>query len=183
VLACSRDQLTSESQAESPALLAEACAKGGRVAEGLEGLQEALALLRSSRAFFYEAELHRLSGVLLQQSQRPGGTETVDASFQQAIEIARRQNTKSLELRACTSLGRLWQESGQSAEALALLRPVFDWFGEGRDTPDLTAARALLAELESPTTSPAAGERTALRRRRPRCRGAAAVAAAAEASA
>ncbi len=67
--------------------------------------------------------------------------------FQQAIQIARRQSAKSLELRAATSLARLWQQQGKKAEARELLAPVYNWFTEGFDTADLKDAKALLDKL------------------------------------
>jgi predicted ATPase len=67
--------------------------------------------------------------------------------FRQALTIARRQQAKSLELRAAISLARLWQQQGKRAKAYGLLEPVYNWFTEGFDTPDLQAAKALLAEV------------------------------------
>ena len=71
-----------------------------------------------------------------------------EACFQRALDVARRQETKSLELRAAMSLARLWQQQGKHAEARALLAPVYDWFTEGFDTADLQEAKGLLEELE-----------------------------------
>jgi len=90
--------------------------------------------------------LYRLRGELLLQHAvaQPGEAE---ACFQQALAIARRQQAKSLELRAATSLARLWQQQGKRREAHALLAPVYHWFTEGFDTADLKEAKALLAEL------------------------------------
>ncbi len=67
--------------------------------------------------------------------------------FQKAIEVARKQSAKSLELRAATSLARLWQQQGKKEEARELLAPVYNWFTEGFDTADLKDAKALLDEL------------------------------------
>jgi predicted ATPase len=144
------------------ALLAEASAQGGQTTEGLEALTEALALLATSGVRWWEAELHRLRGELLLQSgvqspeasvhtppavrRLPQAAET-EACFQQALDIARHQQAKSLELRAGMSLSRLWQQQGKQAEARALLAPVYSWFTEGFDTPDLQEAKALLEEL------------------------------------
>ena len=72
---------------------------------------------------------------------------TPETCFQKAIDIARRQQAKSLELRASTSLARLWQSQGKRREAYDLLAPVYGWFTEGFDTADLKEAKALLAEL------------------------------------
>jgi predicted ATPase len=70
-----------------------------------------------------------------------------EAQFQQAIEIARSQSAKFWELRAATSLARLWRDQGKNAEARDLLAPVYGWFSEGFDLPDLKEAKALLEEL------------------------------------
>ena len=73
----------------------------------------------------------------------------VEACFNQAIEIARKQSAKSLELRAATSLSRFWHDQGKRKEAHELLAPIYDWFTEGFDTGDLKEARALLDELHA----------------------------------
>ena len=92
------------------------------------------------------AELHRLQGeVLLGMSD--GSRERAEACFRCGLQIARDQKAKSLELRAATSLARLWRDQGKSTEARALLAPVYGWFTEGFDTLDLVEARALLDEL------------------------------------
>jgi len=101
------------------------------------------------RERFWEAELHRLQGELLQQAAR--GTShaalTPEACFGQALAIARRQQAKAWELRAATSLARLWQRQGQRTEAYELLAPVYGWFTEGFDTADLQDAKTLLEAL------------------------------------
>jgi len=128
------------------ALLAEASAQVGQTAEGLEALAEALATLARSRERWWEAELYRLRGELLLQHAvaQPGEAETC---FQQALVVARRQQARSLELRAAMSLARLWQQHGKRAEAHELLAAVYGWFTEGFDTADLQEARILLEEL------------------------------------
>jgi predicted ATPase len=73
--------------------------------------------------------------------------QRAETSFRRALEIARRQQAKSWELRAATSLARLWGERGRRAEARDLLAPVYDWFTEGFDTADLKQAQALLNQL------------------------------------
>jgi predicted ATPase len=90
----------------------------------------------------YEAELYRLKGEL----SLMGGEEevAVEADFRQAMDIARRQSAKSLELRAATSLSRLWLKGGKPDEARQLLAEVYNWFTEGFDTADLLEAKALL---------------------------------------
>jgi predicted ATPase len=128
------------------ALLAEACTHSEQNAEGLEALAAALARLGKSEVQWWEAELHRLKGELLLQHAvaQPGEAE---ACFQQALAVARRQQAKSLELRAAMSLAHLWQHQGKRAEAYALLAEVYKWFTEGFDTADLQEAKALLEAL------------------------------------
>ncbi len=70
-----------------------------------------------------------------------------EACFRQALDIARRQQAKSLELRAAMSLSRLWRQEGKHKDARELLAPIYDWFTEGFDTPDLKEAKVLLEEL------------------------------------
>jgi predicted ATPase len=136
------------------ALLAEVSAQVGQstegleaLTEGLEALAEALAILPKSGVRWWEAELYRLKGALLLQHAVAQPKE-VEACFQQALAVARRQQAKSLELRAAMSLARLWQQQGRRAEAYALLAPIYGWFTEGFDTADLIEAKALLHELE-----------------------------------
>ena len=89
---------------------------------------------------------HRLQGVLLLQ-QTLTQQEEAEACFQQALDITRRQEAKSLELRAAMSLAQLWQQQGKRHEAHDLLAPVYNWFTEGFDTVDLQEAKALLDAL------------------------------------
>jgi predicted ATPase len=96
--------------------------------------------------FKWEAEIRRLRGVLLLRQPEAPQAEA-EACFHQALDVARRQEAKSLELRAAMSLARLWQQQGKPAEARALLTPVYTWFTEGFDTADLQEARALLHAL------------------------------------
>ena len=128
------------------ALFAEASAKVGQTAEGLEALTEALATLARSMTRWWEAEMYRLRGELLLQ-QTVAQMEEAEVCFQQALAVARRQQAKSLELRAAMSLARLWRRQGKQVEAHELLAPVYGWFTEGFDTADLQEAKALLEEL------------------------------------
>jgi predicted ATPase len=121
-------------------------AKIGQTATGLEALAEALATVVNSRVRWWEAELHRLKGKLLLVLSTDN-TPEAEACFHQALDIARRQAAKSLELRAATSLSRMWQQQGKRAEAYELLAPIYNWFTEGFGTADLQEAKALLAEL------------------------------------
>jgi predicted ATPase len=126
--------------------LAEAQAKAGYPEEGLAALAEALTFVEETGEGYYEAESHRLRGELL--LQRGDGAEA-EASFHKAIEVARRERAKSWELRATTSLCRLWQQQGKPEKARQHLAGIYDWFTEGFDTPDLKMAKMLLEELSS----------------------------------
>ena len=128
------------------ALLAEAYGKVKQAEEGLRVLAEALAAVAKTGEHSYEAELHRLKGELLLRQAVPDEPQA-ESCFRQALDIARRQQAKSLELRAAMSLSRLWQEQGKRQEAHDLLAPIYGWFTEGFDTADLQEARALLAAL------------------------------------
>jgi predicted ATPase len=134
------------------ALLGEACGATGQLAEGLRLLAEALAFAEQSGERFFEAEIHRLKGELLLQSEAPQAA--VEECFHQAIKVAQRQEAKSLELRAVMSLARLWQRQGKSAEAQQRLAEIYGWFSEGFDTADLKDAKVLLDELQSQTALP-----------------------------
>ncbi len=143
-------------------LLAEGCEKAGSPEEGLNVLVEALEKVNSSGERVYEAELHRLKGMMtLQQAKQKSKGKSqkskietdpqgeAEAYFQKAISIAQRQEAKSLELRATMCLARLWLAQGKGAEAHRRLAAVYNWFTEGFDTADLQEAKALLAQLTS----------------------------------
>jgi len=132
------------------ALLAKAYGKVGQAEQGLTALAEALATAERTGERWWEAELHRLKGelVLAQAGGERSSVEAAAACFQQALDIARHQQAKSLELRAAMSLARLWQHQGKRATARQMLAEVYGWFTEGFDTADLQEARALLDELE-----------------------------------
>jgi predicted ATPase/DNA-binding winged helix-turn-helix (wHTH) protein len=131
------------------ALQAEAHGKGRHVAEGLRELDEALGLVAATGECFWEAELYRLKGELLQQADATPQKVawSSEGCFQTAIEVACRQQARSLELRAATNLARLWQHQGKCHEAQELLIPIYEWFTEGFETADLQEARALLEAL------------------------------------
>jgi predicted ATPase len=146
------------------ALLADAYGKSGRTEEGLLVLAEASAVVEKTGEHLSDAELSRLKGELLLQSgaQAPElrvssaytplpilHGEEAEACFGHAVNIARLQQAKSLELRASTSLARLWQTQGKRQDASDLLAPVYGWFTEGFDTADLQDAKALLDELSA----------------------------------
>jgi TOMM system kinase/cyclase fusion protein len=127
------------------ALLAEAHGTMGQSEAGLIALTEALTLADTTEERYYEAELYRLKGALLLQQNADNQAEA-ETSFQHAIHIAQNQQAKSWELRAATSLTRLWQQQGKRQEAHDFLAPVYHWFTEGFDTADLQEAKALLDE-------------------------------------
>jgi class 3 adenylate cyclase/tetratricopeptide (TPR) repeat protein len=157
-------------QSQNPfilALLAEACGKVGQVEEGLTMLTKVLAFVDKTGVRYSEAETYRLKGELKLQSCRvgmahqdvriseagtvggahPTGEDEAEACFLKAIEIARKQQAKSLELRAVMSMSRLWQRQGKQAEAHTMLSEIYGWFTEGFETKDLQEAKALLEEL------------------------------------
>jgi TOMM system kinase/cyclase fusion protein len=130
------------------ALLAEAYGSLGQTAEGLSLLAEALATVDRTGERGWAAELHRLQGeLLLAQAGERQRVSEAEACLHQALDVARRQQAKSWELRAATSLSRLWQQQGKRAAAHALLAPIYGWFTEGFDTADLQEAKALLEAL------------------------------------
>ena len=127
-------------------LLAEAYGKAGQIEAGLTLLAEALAEVATTGEHLYEPELYRLKGelTLALSAEHHADAETC---FRQALDMAHRQEAKSLELRAAMSLARLWQHQSKRAEAHQLLAEVYGWFSEGFDTADLQEAKALLEEL------------------------------------
>lgn len=128
------------------ALMAEGYERGGQREEGLTLLAAALALADKNGERVAEAELYRLKGELLLQ-RSPDNQPEAESCFHQAIAIAQNQSAKSWELRAATSLARLWQSQDKRQDAYNLLAPVYNWFTEGFDTADLIDAKALLNEL------------------------------------
>jgi predicted ATPase len=110
-------------------------------------MAEAISAMSAVGPCYYQAEVHRLKGELLLQRSLDNQAEA-ESSFHHALDLARNQQAKSLELRAATSLARLWQQQGKRQEAHDLLAPVYHWFTEGFDTADLKDAKALLDELE-----------------------------------
>jgi predicted ATPase len=128
-------------------LLAEAYGVTGSPAAGLMAITEALTLVDNTGERWYEPELHRLNGALLLQQSADYHAEA-QACLQQALDLARSLPAKSWELRATTSLARLWQHQGKRDEAYQLLAEVYGRFTEGVDTADLQeATKALLDDL------------------------------------
>jgi predicted ATPase len=128
------------------ALLAETHGIIGQPEAGLTALAEALTLADTTGERWYEPELYRHKGELLLQQNADNQAEA-ESYFQHAISIAQSQQAKSWELRATTSLGRLWHQQGKRQEAHDLLASVYNWFTEGFDTADLKDAKALLDAL------------------------------------
>jgi predicted ATPase/DNA-binding winged helix-turn-helix (wHTH) protein len=127
-------------------LLAEAYGQAGQLQAGLQALAEALTQVAETDERWWEAELYRLHGDLLLHLPSPD-VSRAEASFHQALEVARRQQAKALELRAAMSLSRLWQQQARRTEARQLLADVYGWFTEGFDTADLQTAKTVLEEL------------------------------------
>ncbi len=128
------------------ALLADVHGRLGQAEEGLVATAEALTEVARTGERFWEAELQRLTGQLLLQAD-PANQPEAEACFHRAIAIARSQKARSWELRAATSLARLWRDQGKPDAARELLAPVYDGFTEGFETADLRAAHELLNEL------------------------------------
>jgi len=160
-LAAHRATETTLGQPYFLALVAEAWAWVGQADAGLHALDEALAATHQTGERLYEAELHRLKGELLLQSSvrsptsnvetrvldTPPGASEAETCFRQALDVARRQQARSLELRTALSLSRLWQQQSKRTAAHDLLAPIYGWFTEGFDTADLQEAKALLEDL------------------------------------
>jgi predicted ATPase len=127
--------------------LAEGLADAGPVAEGLAAVDQALGQSESSEERWCIAELLRVKGELILSGNSPDTAAAAGDHFRQAVDWARRQGALSWELRAATSLARMWRDQGRSKEARELLAPVYDRFTEGFETADLKASRALLDEL------------------------------------
>jgi len=135
-------------------LLIKALMKAGRIEESLAYVAEALAIINRTGERHWEGEIHRLKGESLLQSAAGDKPTAIsdkrieaEACFQKAIEFARRQQARSLELRATMSLARLWRQQGKTAEERQALAEIYNWFTESLDTSDLQDAEALLEEL------------------------------------
>jgi hypothetical protein len=125
-------------------VVADTYRRADRVNEALTALEELERLMQATSDRADEAPLHLIRGDLLIGL---GDSPTAETSFQKSIDVARRQSAKLYELRASTSLARLWREHGKRDEARDLLAPIHGWFTEGFDTPYLREAKALLDEL------------------------------------
>ena len=125
--------------------LAEAHAMLGQPGEARDYLAEAARIVETTEERLFEAELlYRVPGDLLNAA---GDQSAAEQCYRRDITVAERQSAKLLQLRASTSLARLWRDQGKHAEARDLLDPIYNWFTEGFDAPDLKNARTLLDEL------------------------------------
>jgi predicted ATPase len=132
-------------QARYLCMIAATCARWRRAVEGSRVIAEAKDLVTRNNEHMWVSELDRLEGELRQL--QGASVADIEARFQNALAVSRQQRAKSFELRAATSLARLWCDQGKRTEARDLLTPVYSWFTEGFDTPDLQEARSLLDEL------------------------------------
>jgi predicted ATPase len=130
--------------------LAQAHARLGQFDEARRCIGEAIAASETSKESWCDADIHRLAGEIVLLSGGPD-TAKAEAHFERALAIARKQQARSFELRAAMSMARLWRDQGKCAEARDILAPVYGWFTEGFNTPDLREAKALLDELATPS--------------------------------
>jgi len=126
------------------ALLAKACEIAGQIEEAADLLDDALQIVERTGERWLEAELHRHKGELVLRDGQPDAAEEL---FRKALSIAKQQEAKLWQLRAAVSLARLCRDRGHRTEARDLLAPIYEWFTEGFDTPDLKEAKVLLDEL------------------------------------
>jgi predicted ATPase len=128
------------------ASIGDALGRGGHIPAGLSALTDEIARVARVGESFYEAELYRIRGDLLLKLAAADEVQA-EGCFQKALEVARDQSAKTLELRAAVSLSRLWQRQRKKEEARQLLAEIYGWFTEGFNTADLKEAKALLEEL------------------------------------
>ncbi len=126
------------------AIFSEANLVAGNTDEALRYIDEAVQASATNGNTFYLAEIHRVRGEIMRESDQ---WEDAEACFKQSLEIARSQQAKSWELRTTVSLCRLWQTQNRSDEARDALKTIYDWFQEGFQTPDLADAKQLLDSL------------------------------------
>ena len=126
-------------------MLADGLSLAGRLPEALDANAEAYRLAETTGGRWYQAMILWQRGRLL--GLEGDGAERYEAAFRESLALAQEQQAKSVELRAATSLAHLWRAQGERAKAYDLLAPIYGWFTEGLDTPDLKDAKALLDEL------------------------------------
>src|SRR5262249_11935339 len=125
-------------------LVAQACGRAGLFDDGLAAIDEAIAASRAHNECWWDAELHRIRGMLLVSAG--GDASEAEAAYASAIEIAQAQQARALELRAATSMARLWRRQHRNNDGRRLLKTVYSSFSEGFDTTDLREAKTLLEE-------------------------------------
>jgi class 3 adenylate cyclase/predicted ATPase len=128
--------------------LARAHAELGQFEEAWRCIGEAMNLVETTKQTVWEEEIHRTAGEIALMSPEPDAAKA-EACFERALAVARKQQAKSWELRAATSMARLWRDQGKRQQARELLAPIYGWFNEGFDTLDLKEAKALLDELHA----------------------------------
>jgi predicted ATPase len=129
-------------------MLASAYADVGRLDDAWRCIREAMTAVETTKETWHEAEVNRMAGEIALKSPEPDAAKA-ETYFERALAVAREQQAKSWELRAATSMARLWRDQGKPQEARNLLAPVYCWFTEGFDTLDLKEAKALLDELQA----------------------------------
>ncbi len=128
--------------------LARAYAELGKFDDAWRCISEAITTMETTKEMVHEAEVNRIGGDIALMAPEPDAAKA-EEYFERALAVARKQQAKSLELRAATSMARLWCDQGKRDEAHALLAPIYGWFTEGFDTVDLKEAKALLDELHA----------------------------------
>jgi predicted ATPase len=127
-------------------VLASAYAEVGHFEDAWRCIADALTAIEATKERWFEAEVHRVAGDIALMSRRLHAAKA-EAHFERAIAIAREQKAKSWELRVAVSMARLWRDQDKRTEARDLLVPIYAWFSEGFDTPDLKEAKGLVDEL------------------------------------
>lgn len=135
--------------------LAKAHASLGQLDEATRCIDDAMTAMAATKETWQASYLHRIAGDLALMSSHPDVAKATE-HYERALVVARTQRAKSLELRAAIGLARIWRDRGRRQRALDLLRPIYKWFTEGFDTPDLKEVNALLAEITSQIGSRAA---------------------------
>jgi predicted ATPase len=120
----------------------------GQLDDARRCISEAMTVMETAKEVWFKAEVNRIAGEIALKSPTPD-TARVQAYFERALDVARKQQAKSWELRAAMSMARLRRDQGKRGEARKLLAPVYGWFTEGFDTLDLKEAKALLDELRA----------------------------------
>ena len=128
--------------------LANAHANLGQFHDAWRCMDEAMNTIETTKESWFEAEANRIAGEIALKLPEPDAAK-IEAYFERALTVARQQQAKSWELRAATSMARLWRNQGKPQQARELLAPAYGWFSEGFDTLDLKEAKALLDELAS----------------------------------